>query len=87
MDHKYVFKFNEAILGYSRSLSGQQYKPLMKKINDSLIWLDSNLEHNADYRFAGRMPGGFYEGLHLVWEFIIFKYEEDLIAFKLVTGL
>jgi len=73
------FPYNNAFIAVVRSRG--KYADMSQIHLKCLIWLDENLEVDDDYKWGSK------EKTCIVNEFLYFKKEEDLLAFRLACGV
>jgi len=79
------FEYNKSIVEYIRKNGGGQLQMIHLK---SVKWLFDNLQNGKDFMFSGAHAGGRAgKSILIVQELVWFACEEDLLAFRLATGL
>lgn len=79
------FEYNRSVVEYIRKYGGGE----LQRIHlTSIKWLYDNLQVGRDFMFTGSHPGGRAgKSILIVQELVWFACEEDLLAFRLATGL
>lgn len=82
------FEYNKHVVDYMRR-HPEQDNALHRIHLLSLKWLYDNLQNGRDFVFSGTSPIGARQGksVLVVQELVWFDREEDLLAFRLATGL
>lgn len=80
MNKSITFPYNDAFITICRKLDALD---IMRKHTEILDWFEAHLVNGEDYQFSDPSK---HAG-NIVGEYIWFKREEDLVAFRLACGI